>query len=375
MLPSLTHNERRILDLLRREGPMSRTGLAKAMDLTTPSLSRLTQSLANHQLVRELHKLRDGLRGKPAQLITLNPDGAYAVGFAVQAEHLSACVVDLEGKVRSSRSLNLAEIEPRLVARWAAKLLEQLLEETGISRKRVLGAGISMPGVAIGAYGAGLTPSGTLHLPDEYAAWKGLDIPRHFEDALGMPSWLENSAKAATLADMYFGEANRFDSFAVIHIAYGFGGGLVLDRRPYRGSCGRAAEFGGLFPYTGIRPSGRDLLMFLAQHMDAPPQHVRELAHAEIPEAILNAWFERIGPGLVDLARHLSVMLDLQAIVLNGLLPPPMLARMAQLVREQLPRLIPPELGVPELLVSRLAKSGLELGAACLPLHHRTSTS
>ena len=36
---------------------MSRTGLARAMDLTTPSLSRLTQSLANHQLLRELHKL------------------------------------------------------------------------------------------------------------------------------------------------------------------------------------------------------------------------------------------------------------------------------------------------------------------------------
>src|SRR6516225_1061992 len=188
MYGELGYNERRILDLLRSEGPMSRAGLARAAGLTTPSLSRLTQSLADNQLLLELHKVRDGQRGKPAQLIKLNPDGAFAMGIAVQAEYLSACLVDLEGNLRASVARNLSESAPTLVTNLAAKMLDQLLSESGVARKRVIGAGISMPGIAIGTYGAGLKPSGAHYLPDEYESWKNLDIPRHFASALKMPS-------------------------------------------------------------------------------------------------------------------------------------------------------------------------------------------
>ena len=68
-------------------------------------------------------------------------------------------------------------------------------------------------------------------------------------------------------------------------------------------------------------------------------------------------------------------MLDLEAIVLNGLLPMSVLAPMAQMLREQLPRTVPEGLGAPEIIVSQLAKSGLDLGAASLPLHYVTSAT
>ncbi|MFT3792637.1 MAG: ROK family protein [Rudaea sp.] len=371
----LGYNERRILDLLRSEGPMSRVGLARATGLTTPSLSRLTQSLTNNRLLLDLHKVRDGQRGKPAQLIKINPDGAFAMGIAVQSEYLSACLIDLEGNLRASVARNLAEADPAVVASLSAKLLDQLLAESGVARRRVIGAGVCMPGVAIGTYGAGLQPGGQTYLPDEYEAWKELDIPAHFQHALHLPTWLENSSKAATLADLYFGAAQRMRNFAAIHIAYGFGGGLIFDRKPYHGTLGRSAEFGGLFPYEEARPSGRDLLAFLAARMKKPPQHIRDLARATIPEPLITEWIARVGPSLVDLSRHLAILLDIEAIVLNGLLPTAVLAPMAQMLRERLPHTIPTSLGTPEIVVSQLAKSGLDLGAASLPLHYVTSAT
>jgi len=200
-------------------------------------------------------------------------------------------------------------------------------------------------------------------------------LPAHFRKALGLQSWLDNSAKTATLADMYFGAGRQLNHFAAFHFAYGFGGGLILDRRPYRGRLGRAGEFGGLYPYEHARPSGHDLLDFLAERMDAPPRQIRDLSQARIPEGLIKEWLARVSPQVLDLARHLSVALDLEAIVLNGLLPMSVLQPMAQLLREQLPRAIPNDLGVPEIIVSQLAKSGLDLGAASLPLHYVTSAS
>ncbi|MBS0566769.1 MAG: ROK family transcriptional regulator [Proteobacteria bacterium] len=371
----LDYNEKHVIDLLRSHGPQSRSRLVHSAQLTPPTLTRLTQNLLDYGLLKELHKVRDGQRGKPAQLITLDPNGAFAIGIAVQSEYLSACIVDLEGNPRASLTRNLSEPNPSLVATYSRKMFEQLLDEAAVPRKRVIGAGVSMPGVALNAYGAGLNPSGPHRLPDEYSAWKGIDLPAHFRKALGLQSWLDNSAKTATLADMYFGAGRQLNHFAAFHFAYGFGGGLILDRRPYRGRLGRAGEFGGLYPYEHARPSGHDLLDFLAERMDAPPRQIRDLSQARIPEGLIKEWLARVSPQVLDLARHLSVALDLEAIVLNGLLPMSVLQPMAQLLREQLPRAIPNDLGVPEIIVSQLAKSGLDLGAASLPLHYVTSAS
>lgn len=371
----LGFNERRILDLLRSNGPMSRAGLARMADLTTPSLTRLTQALSDNQLLLELHKVRDGQRGKPAQLIKLNPDGAFAVGIAVQSDYLSACITDFEGNLRANVVQNLAEADPSVVANLSATLLAQLLADAGVPRKRVLGIGICMPGTTMGEYGTGLKLKGTHSFPEEYSAWKQLDISAHFQQALRLPCWLENSSKAAALADMYFGAGQRLRNFAAIHIAYGIGGGLILERRPYRGTLGRAAEFGGLFPYDEPRPSGRDLLLFLADRMTKPPQLMRDLAQSHIPDDLIMEWIERVGPYLLDLSRQLSITLDLEAVVLNGLLPLPVFTHIARMLREQLPRTIPEGLSVPEIIVSQNAKSGLELGAASLPLHFVTSVT
>ena len=370
---NLGYNERRILDLLRSNGPMSRAGLARMTALTTPSLTRLTQALSDNQLLLELHKVRDGQRGKPAQLIKLNPDGAFAVGIAVQSEYLSACITDFEGNLRASAAHNLAEADPTVVANLSATMLDRLLIEANVPRDRVLGAGICMPGTTMGEYGTGLKLTGVHSFPEEYSAWKQLDIPTHFQQALGFPCWLENSSKAAALADMYFGAGQRLRNFAAIHIAYGIGGGLILERRPYRGTLGRAAEFGGLYPYGEPRPSGRDLLLFLADRMTKPPQLMRDLAQSHIPNGLIMEWIERVGPYLLDLSRQLSVILDIEAIVLNGLLPLSVFTHIARMLREQLPRAIPEGLSVPEIIVSQNAKSGLELGASSLPLHFMTS--
>jgi predicted NBD/HSP70 family sugar kinase len=227
----------------------------------------------------------------------------------------------------------------------------------------------------MGEYGSGLKLGSTHSFPVEYSAWQSLDISKHFEQALALPCWLENSSKASALADMYFGAGQRLRNFAVIHIEYGIGGGLILERRHYRGTLGRAAEFGGLYPYEQSRPSGRDLLLFLAERMKKPPTLIRDLVQADIPDALIAEWIERVGPQLLELSRHLSIALDIEAIVLNGLLPLPVFTDIARMLREQLPRSIPPGLSVPEIIVSQHAKSGLELGAASLPLHFKSSAA
>jgi predicted NBD/HSP70 family sugar kinase len=373
MALQLDYNEKRVIDLLRSQGPQSRSRLVHSAQLTAPTLTRLTQNLIDNGLLRETHKLHAGHRGKPAQLLALNPDGAYSVGIAVQSEYVSVCLIDLVGTVRGEAVRSLDVSQPEQVARHCEQMLQRLISEAHIARTRIVGAGVCMPGTKISETNQGRKAGIPGYLPHEFRAWHAVDFGSLFTRALSLPTWFENSAKAATLADAYFGAGQSLAHFAVVHIAYGLGGGLVLNRQLYRGVLGRAAEFGGLFPYEGVRPSGRDLLLFLGVHMQQPPQQLRELHDAAIPTDLIDAWVERVMPGLSVMCQHLAVTLDLPALILNGLLPLNVLNPLAQGLRETLPRLIDRSLTVPQILVSRLTEAGLGIGAASLPLYFVTA--
>ncbi|HWT61288.1 MAG TPA: winged helix-turn-helix transcriptional regulator, partial [Ochrobactrum sp.] len=63
----LGYNERRLLEILRGKGSMSRIELAREMDVSAPTLTRLTSSLLESGLVVEAEEARnDGKRGKPS---------------------------------------------------------------------------------------------------------------------------------------------------------------------------------------------------------------------------------------------------------------------------------------------------------------------
>jgi hypothetical protein len=368
----LDYNDKRVIDLLRSQGTQSRSHLVRSARLTAPTLTRLTQRLIDHGLLKESRKLHDGQRGKPAQLLTLDPDGAYSVGIAVQSEYVSACLIDLVGNLRGETVKNLDVLHPGLIAKLCKQMLAKLIDESGIARKRIIGAGVCMPGTTINKESQQRRNGAPGYLPEEFAAWHGVDFKSLFTQALNLPTWFENSSKAATLADTYFGAGQTLSDFAVIHIAYGLGGGIVLNRHLYRGVLGRAAEFGGLFPYEEVRASGRDFLLFLADRMKNPPRHLRELGSVVLPPDLIEAWVERVRPGLASLCLQIAVILDLPAIVLNGLLPLSVLNPLAHSLREH-PQRIPPGLTMPEILVSRLSQAGLGIGAASLPLYFVTA--
>ncbi|MFC6841625.1 hypothetical protein XthCFBP4691_16480 [Xanthomonas theicola] len=371
----LAPSEQRILDLIRYRGPISRAELAREAGLSPPSLTRLIQQLLERGLVVESGRVHAGQRGQPAQLVQLNPRGAFAAGIALQSEYLEGCIVDMEGGLCASTAIPLESLAPEHVGPLAARMLAELIATAGIDTAKLVGVGVSMPGMALGAYGSGTRPEGNNDLPDEFEDWKPLDLKAFFSEALGMTCWLENSSKAVALAEMYYGEGRRLGNFAVVHIAYGFGGGLILNRRPYRGARGRAGEFGGMFPYAGVRPAGRDLLLYLGERMANPPQHVRDIVIDEIPDHLIHGWAERVYPCVHDLCKFLAVVLDLEAIVFHGLIPDKLTHRLVELARQRVPSSLPHEFAMPDVIVSGLSASSLSIGAASLPMHFTTAAA
>jgi DNA-binding transcriptional ArsR family regulator len=79
--PSLLRaiNERTVLELIHRQGPLSRAQTARISGLSKPTISLTLAGLLEARLVREVGRSR-GDRGPSALLYELNPHAGWVVG-------------------------------------------------------------------------------------------------------------------------------------------------------------------------------------------------------------------------------------------------------------------------------------------------------
>jgi glucokinase len=63
-------------------------------------------------------------------------------------------------------------------------------------------------------------------------------------ERLGLPTFIDNDANVAALAEHTYGAARGSRNTVLLTIGTGIGGGLILEGRPYRGTIGAGAELG-----------------------------------------------------------------------------------------------------------------------------------
>lgn len=77
-------------------------------------------------------------------------------------------------------------------------------------------------------------------------AWRDVDLKTPIQEATGLPTVIENDANAAAWGEFTFGAGAQAESFLLVTVGTGVGGGLVLEGELQRGGFGVAAEIGHL---------------------------------------------------------------------------------------------------------------------------------
>jgi predicted transcriptional regulator len=75
-------SSRRLLDLVRTRGTVSRVELARLSGLTSPTVTPVVRGLLDLGLVHEAGVQQHG-RGQPRRLLSVTADAGYAVGIQV----------------------------------------------------------------------------------------------------------------------------------------------------------------------------------------------------------------------------------------------------------------------------------------------------
>jgi glucokinase len=109
--------------------------------------------------------------------------------------------------------------------------------------------------VAVCGVGCGgpMTHGGELVSPLNIPAWRDFPLRSRLAEATGLPTFVDNDAKALALGEGWKGAAAGVDDFIAMVVSTGVGGGIVLDGRLLDGADGNAGHIG----HVCVEPAGR----------------------------------------------------------------------------------------------------------------------
>ena len=232
--PKLHEGLRTVLRELLIHGAQSRVDIARKLDMSRANLSRLGRELVDLGLVSEGAPQHSPTRGRPPELLHLQPGAAHFLGVKLTGDDLYAVVTDLSASVVAEFTEPLASRDPQHVADRIAAAGERLF------------AGLALP-AAVGVCLAGnVLERGGVRLVEQsrFLGWDSVALAGLLEARMPHPITIANDVVALTAAHHWFGAGVGHASLVVYGLGAGIGSGVVAFDEVLTGAHGRAGHVG-----------------------------------------------------------------------------------------------------------------------------------
>jgi glucokinase len=233
-----------------------------------------------------------------------------ALAVDVGGTKMAAGLVDLEGSLveRAIRPTRASSGPDDAEDLWndLAELVEEIARRAGArDRLVVCGTGCGGP----------MSPGGEAVSPLNIAGWREFPLRARLAALTGLPTFVDNDAKALALGEGWVGAAVGSADYMAMVVSTGIGGGIVLDGRLLNGRLGNAGHIG----HVVVVPDGR-----------ACPCGSRGCLEAEASGTALEAltgqparvappeWVGRTGTLVGRALATAVVLLDLSLAVVSG---------------------------------------------------------
>jgi len=329
ILRAAAHNRQLVMHHVRAKGPISRTELAHLTGLTQPGVFKIAKDLLFEDWLVTT-RIKDGSKGQPTSLLSINPDAAFSIGANIDRDHVTFVVLDFGGTVRDAIRHDIRHATPDDVRR-AFEACHRRLQGPSSAPRNMVGIGVSMPD--------DFAPADA---PELDAQWRATAMETLFGGVSDLPVVRENDAAAAAIGEMTLGAGLEVNTFFYLYLSIGLGGGLVINRSYVRGSHGRSGELGYLPQINPFRSTRTALsrpverVVSLTGLLDA--LHTAGIAVSRVDEAdlddgkvqaVIDTWSREAADLLYFPILSTLLVIDPDAILIGGHVPAVIVERLA----------------------------------------------
>jgi predicted NBD/HSP70 family sugar kinase len=366
------YNERLLLSLVRRFGPLSKIEVARLTGLSVQSTSAIMNRLQAEGLLKREAPLR-GRVGQPTIPMSIDPEGAYSLGLKIGRRSCDLVLVDFRGAIcqRAYRAYSFPT--PNIVLAFVRDSAPSLAGSLSASQKRrIVGLGVAAPfelwswETEIGA------PQGAMNV------WRHFDAESEIAAACAYPTTLCNDGTAACAAEFFFGRSWRHRDFLYFFVGEFLGGGLVLDGALRPGRTGNAAALGSM-PIMAKSDVGAVTQLMacasiyrLERRLEAAGIDASSISAT--PESWsefgvqLDDWIEETASALAYAMVAAISVIDFEAIVIDGALPATVRERVTARTAQVFTGLDRRGLSDVDIVSGSIGADAGSIGGAALPL-------
>ncbi|NIE78692.1 MULTISPECIES: ROK family transcriptional regulator [Asaia] len=221
----------RILSVLSRSGPQSRTDLARILDLSKASVTALVRELIERRILDERERVFGF--GRPSVMLGLRQDAASFIGISLQADPACAVLTDPHGRIHAQLTFPLVnDVEASLAAMSCAvkRIIDMATPDIGA----IAGIGIVIAGI--------VSSDSQTCLASATLGWKDVEIGSRLKAMTNLPVFVENDANALIVGEQLFGNSGDLQDFSLVFVSEGIGGAHIINGRLHRGRHGGAGE-------------------------------------------------------------------------------------------------------------------------------------
>jgi glucokinase len=151
--------------------------------------------------------------------------------------------------------------------------------------------------------------------PLNIAGWRSFPLRARLAELTGLPTFVDNDAKALALGEGWVGAAAGCSDFIAMVVSTGVGGGIVLDGRLLNGRLGNAGHIG----HVVVVPDGRDCPCGSRGCLEAEASGTALAALTGQPARLASPeWVERTGMLVGRAISSVVDLLDLPLAVVSG---------------------------------------------------------
>jgi predicted NBD/HSP70 family sugar kinase len=230
-----------IVRTLRDAGPRSRARLADETGLNKATVSSLVAELVDRGLVDEGEMQREGVVGRPGQIVGLNGQRVAGIGLELNVDYVAVIALSLRGDTLVSRRLPLdaPAVGPERVLDGMAELLGEVVEALAEQGTETAGVTVAIPGLMDVDRGV-LTYAPNL-------SWRDVPVVDALKDRLGrrdIAIRVDNDANLSALAEYADGADAGTADLVYLTGEVGVGGGVIVSGELLRGADGFSGEVG-----------------------------------------------------------------------------------------------------------------------------------
>lgn len=162
----------------------------------------------------------------------------YVAGVDVGGTNLRLALADISGNIMAKWFASTVGMrEPEKVIRLILHGVKNVLSQVHASPSALRSIAIGVPGVTD-------VENGIVVATSYLMGWQNVPLRALVQKELKIPAAVDNDVNFAAIGESWTGTATGVRDFVFLAIGTGIGAGIVLNGRPYRGSCWAAGEVG-----------------------------------------------------------------------------------------------------------------------------------